>query len=62
MKAEIIKHTNVKGKEKYYLKLTTNNNKEHYMTISELNVDAIKELEKQQELPLKPAKDAKGAH
>lgn len=52
MSAEIISHTNVKGVVKHYLKLK-GNNKEHFMTISQLNVDQIEEMFKQPELPLK---------
>lgn len=58
MTAEIITHKNVKGVEKHYLKLKVNG-QEHYMTISQLNVDQIKELNKQQELPLKDKKQEK---
>lgn len=45
MTAEIVTHKNVKGVEKHYLKLKTQFG-EHYMTISQLNVDQLKEIEK----------------
>jgi hypothetical protein len=50
MTAEIVTHKNVKGVEKHYLKLK-HGNAEHYMTISQLNVDAIKEMTKQEAAP-----------
>lgn len=60
MTAEIKEHVNVKGVKKYYLKLK-HGNAEHFMSISQLNVDQINEMLKQQELPLPKTEQKKNA-
>lgn len=39
-----IKHTDVKGKETYYVKLTNSENTEHYISVGKKTYDAVKLL------------------
>lgn len=56
MRIETIHTKNVRGQDNYHIKLTRGNLEPIFIKIGEKNYKAIKEMEKQPELPLKPQK------